>query len=87
MPTATRTTTPREPFSLRGRHVALLTKHEKERVVSPILEGALDCQVTRINSFDTDLLGTFTREIPRAGSQREAARRKALRGDCGLCNP
>ncbi len=29
-----------------------------------------------MSGFDTDLLGTFGRDVPRAGSQLEAARRK-----------
>jgi hypothetical protein len=61
----------------RGRRVALLTQHGKERVIAPALEGALGCTVERALGFDTDLLGTFTREVPRAGTQLEAARRKA----------
>lgn len=64
-----------EPY--RGRRVALLTQHGKERVIAPALEDALGCTVERALGFDTDLLGTFTREVPRAGTQLEAARRKA----------
>jgi len=63
-----------------GRRVALLTQHGKERVVAPVLDAALGCRVERIAGFDTDRLGTFTREIPRAGTQIEAARRKARLG-------
>lgn len=63
-----------------GRRVALLTQHGKERVVVPILEGALGCRVERVAGYDTDLLGTFTREIPRPGTQLEAARKKARIG-------
>ena len=44
----------------------------------PVLEPALGCRVERVTRFDTDLLGTFTRDIPRAGNQLEAARKKAL---------
>jgi hypothetical protein len=33
--------------------------------------------VRLVRGFDTDTLGTFTREVPRAGTQLEAARRKA----------
>lgn len=61
----------------RGRRLALLTQHGKERVIAPALESALGCTVERALGFDTDTLGTFTREVPRAGSQLEAARRKA----------
>lgn len=61
----------------RGQRLALLTQHGKERVIAPALESALGCTVERALGFDTDTLGTFTREVPRAGSQLEAARRKA----------
>lgn len=60
-----------------GGKVALLTKHGKERVISPVLERGLGCSIKLISGFDTDLLGTFTRDIQRSGTQLEAARRKA----------
>lgn len=63
-----------------GRRIALLTQHGKERVIAPVLDATLDCQVERVSGFDTDTLGTFSREIPRAGTQLEAARRKARVG-------
>jgi hypothetical protein len=63
-----------------GRRIALLTQHGKEAVIAPVLDTALGCRVERVSGFDTDTLGTFTRDIPRAGSQREAARRKARIG-------
>ncbi len=63
-----------------GRRIALLTQHGKEAVIAPVLDGALGCRVERVAGFDTDTLGTFTRDIPRAGAQLEAARRKARIG-------
>jgi len=63
-----------------GKRIALLTQHGKERVLAPVLEPALDCRVERMAGYDTDLLGTFTRDIPRAGTQLEAARQKARLG-------
>lgn len=63
-----------------GRRVALLTRHGKEQVIASALVPALGCLVTHVDSFDTDQLGTFTRDIPRAGTQAEAARRKARIG-------
>lgn len=73
-----------------GQSIALLTQHGKERVIAPVLQAATGCLVQRVDGFDTDQLGTFTREIPRAGTQREAARQKARLGmtlsglGCGL---
>ena len=63
-----------------GRRVALLTRHGKERVIAAVLEPALGCRVELVSGYDTDLLGTFTREISRAGTQLEAARKKARLG-------
>lgn len=64
----------------RGSTVALLTQHGKERIVAPLLFSAVGCQVVQVTGFDTDRLGTFTRDIPRAGTQIEAARKKARIG-------
>ena len=63
-----------------GRKVALLTQHGKEQVIAPVLEPHLGCVVEHVTGFDTDQLGTFTRNVPRPGTQLEAARRKARKG-------
>lgn len=63
-----------------GLQVALLTQHGKERVIAPVLEIGLGCKVERVDGFDTNRFGTFTREIPRVGTQLEAARQKARQG-------
>jgi hypothetical protein len=68
----------RHPYA--GREIALLTQHGKETVIAPVLDTTLGCQVRRVTGFDTDQLGTFTRDIPRIGTQLEAARRKARIG-------
>jgi len=68
------------PSPYAGQRMALLTQHGKEQVIAPVLATALGCTVERINGFDTDTLGTFTRDIPRTGSQLDAARRKARIG-------
>ncbi|MHB8369797.1 MAG: DUF6671 family protein [Leptospirales bacterium] len=69
------------PFSLYvGIRVALLTRHGKERVIAPVLEPELGCLIEHVSSYDTDLLGSFTREIAREGTQIGAARRKARLG-------
>ena len=64
----------------KGSNVALLTQHGKENVVAPILAAAIGCEVALVTGFDTDKLGTFTRDVPRAGTQIEAARKKARIG-------
>lgn len=75
-----------------GRSVSLLTKHGKERIISPILSSETGCLVSHTDAYDTDLLGTFTQETPRYGTQIDAARKKAMIGmdlqklDLGLAN-
>lgn len=51
--------------------------HDKLRVVAAALRHRLDVDVVVVDDIDTDQLGTFTREIDRAGSQIDAARKKA----------
>lgn len=63
-----------------GRKIALLTMHGKEKVIQPVLAQSHGCQVELVTGYDTDRLGTFTRDIPRDGSQIEAARKKARIG-------
>jgi hypothetical protein len=69
---------PRNAYA--DREIALLTQHGKESVIAPVLDTALGCRVRRVAGFDTDQLGTFTRDIRRIGTQLEAARRKARIG-------
>ncbi len=58
----------------------MLTQHGKEEIVAPLLRELLGCRVEHVTGYDTDLLGTFTGEIPRQGSQLDAARKKARIG-------
>lgn len=70
----------------RGQRIALLTQHGKETLLAPLLDEAFACRVVHIDGFDTDSLGTFTRERARPGSQLDAARRKARLGmELGQC--
>ena len=61
-----------------GRKAVLATRHEKERVIAPIMLKECGVEVVVPDDFDTDQFGTFTRDIQRQGSQLEAARKKAL---------
>lgn len=63
-------------FSIEGKTAVLATMHGKERVIQPLLEAELGLRVRLLQGFDTDRFGTFSREIPRAGSQLDAARAK-----------
>ena len=63
-----------------GSQVAFLTQHGKERLVQDRLKSSLGCQLVHTNAYDTDLLGAFTHEVARHGSQLDAARAKAQIG-------
>jgi hypothetical protein len=54
----------------------LATMHQKEIVIAPLLEQ-LAIKVIVPPNLNTDIFGTFTREIERPGTQIEAARLKA----------
>lgn len=62
-----------------GQRVALLTQHGKQAPLGEAL-SLLGCQLEHVSGYDTDQLGTFTRDITRAGSQLDAARAKARIG-------
>ncbi len=64
----------------KGRTVALATKHGKERQIEPPLHAALDLSVYVPDAIDTDVLGTFTGEVPRQGSPAEIVLQKARMG-------
>lgn len=64
----------------KNKKVAFLTKHGKESLLRASLETALGCQLIHTDAYDTDLLGTFTRDQIRPSSQLEAAKKKALIG-------
>jgi hypothetical protein len=51
--------------------------HHKERAIGPVLLNQCGLKITVPNGLDTDALGTFSGEIPRAGTMREAAIAKA----------
>jgi hypothetical protein len=55
----------------------LATMHQKEKVIAPILEQELGIKVIVPQNFNTDIFGTFTREVKRPGTQIAAAKLKA----------
>jgi hypothetical protein len=71
-----------------NRKLIIATKHDKEKVIAPLLEAALGvvCYVNK--DFDTDTLGTFTGEITRELDPIATARKKCLMAlelaDCDL---
>ena len=63
-----------------NRKVVLLTKHKKEEAIKSALEKETGCELIVESRFDTDKLGTFSREIKRPKSQLDTARMKIRKG-------
>jgi hypothetical protein len=63
----------------KGKTVAFLTQHRKDKLLRSIFFERLGCDIIRAEGFDTDQLGTFTRDIPRYETQLATARTKALK--------
>lgn len=63
-----------------NQRASLLTKHGKEAVIAKVMHENVGLEIIHVDSFDTDLFGTFTRDIARQGNQLEAARAKAIKG-------
>ena len=62
----------------KDRKLVIATKHEKEKVIAPLLEKALSVSCFVNENFDTDILGTFTGEIERELDAIATARKKCL---------
>jgi hypothetical protein len=60
----------------RGRKLVIATKHNKEKVIAPLLEEALGVLCFVPSDFDTDTLGTFTGELERELDPLATARQK-----------
>lgn len=61
-----------------GKTVALATMHAKEKAIAKPFARQLAASISVPIGIDTDALGTFTGEIPRAGTMIDAARAKAI---------
>jgi hypothetical protein len=62
-----------------NRNLLIATKHNKERVIAPILEKELGVKCFVDAHFDTDELGTFTGEVERQLDPVATVREKCLR--------
>jgi hypothetical protein len=62
----------------KGRNLLIATKHEKEKVIAPILEKELGVKCFLASDLDTDKLGTFTGEVERKDDPVTTARKKCL---------
>jgi hypothetical protein len=61
-----------------NRRLIIATKHEKEKVIAPLLEQYLGVICFTDHQFDTDTLGTFSGEIEREFDPITSARKKCL---------
>lgn len=71
-----------------GQTLFLATMHKKEDVIGPIVEEGFGVTCKVVPGINTDLLGTFSGEIPRGWDPPETMRRKNLMArqvtGCGL---
>ena len=61
-----------------SRKLIIATKHEKDKVIAPLLETALGVVGFVPENFDTDALGTFTGEVERTQDPVSTVRQKCL---------
>ncbi len=62
----------------KDRKLIIATKHQKESVISPLIEKHLQVKVFVPSDFDTDKFGTFSGETLRIGNALETIREKCL---------
>ena len=67
-----------EMLLFQNRKLLIATKHQKEKVIAPIIEKELGVRCFINECFDTDTLGTFTGEIQRELDPVSTAREKCL---------
>ena len=65
-------------YMFENRTLLIATKHQKQRVIAPILEKELGVRCIVNETYDTDTLGTFTGEVDRALDPLATARKKCL---------
>ena len=61
-----------------GRKLVIATKHEKEKVIGPLVENHLAADWFVDPTFDTDFLGTFSGEIERKDDPLTTLKNKCL---------
>jgi hypothetical protein len=69
---------PSHPYA--GRTIALASRHGKERAIARPFRAGLACTLRLAERFDTDLLGTFSGEVPRPSGPEHTCRLKAEAG-------
>lgn len=61
---------------MNGARAVLATMHGKERAIAPLAARFLGLDPHVAEGLDTDVFGTFSRDVARAGTPRDAARAK-----------
>ena len=61
-----------------GRRLVIATKHQKEKIIAPIIENAIGVTCIKNTLFDTDILGTFSGEIERKNDVISTLRSKCI---------
>ncbi len=59
------------------RDFLIATQHRKEDAIGPVLKKIFKANIIVPENFNTDIFGTFSGEIERAGTPLETARRKS----------
>lgn len=80
MPAVSRRISPLARSRYDQRTAVLTTKHAKEHALGWPLRRGLGLSLLVPTGIETDMLGTFTGEIPREGTPAEVVRRKARLG-------
>lgn len=62
----------------KGRTLVIATNHGKEKVMKEILDRELEVTAIVPADFNTDIFGTFTKDIRRTNNQLVTARNKAI---------
>lgn len=63
-----------------NRTLLIVTKHQKEGVISPLFQKNFNLRSKVSRNFDTDVLGTFSGEIERLEDPISTLRKKCLEG-------
>ncbi len=63
-----------------NRTLLIVTKHQKEGVISPLFQKNFNLRSMVSRNFDTDILGTFSGEIERLEDPISTLRKKCLEG-------
>jgi hypothetical protein len=61
-----------------NRKIIIATKHQKEKVIAPLLEKHLEVECFVPKNFDSDRLGTFSGEVERLDDPITTLRKKCL---------